>query len=164
MVHSNAIWNAILELSSTSETSLKPLFLHYLERFVTREHFKNKVSKECILTLFGTSEIKKKTSLKNALWYYFTRFGTTSETILKTRSLKHAFWQYLKRFGNKVNTLKTRSLKLAFDTIFYDITILRLTIFESAIRIIIHVCTKSRGTVRTRVFLFFISSIWMKSI
>ena len=65
----------------------------YLKPFGTAEKNENSVSKECILTLFGTAEIFVIImSLKHVLWRYWKRFGT-AEKSLKTMSLKHAFWR-----------------------------------------------------------------------
>ena len=76
LVHSDAIWNDILELQ-------RPFW---------------KQDRMCNLTRITSENILKTTSLKHALWRYLKWFGI-AETILKTMSLKHAFWRYLKRFG-----------------------------------------------------------------
>ena len=121
MVHSNAIWNANVELQIQVENKREHVFLHYLERFVTSEKIlkarskmhafwiylkrfgilKNKVSKAYILTLFGTSENCFKSKVSKAC--ILILFGTS--------------WNYIDHFENKVAkdcllTLFSRYLKL----------------------------------------------------
>ena len=120
IVHSDAIWNDILELQihfwkqgracnltlfeTTRITSLKHAFWHYLKRFGTAENvFGNNVSKACILTVFKTIWNCRK-HIENigfkacALKVFETTWSCRGKN-MKTMSLKHAFWWYLKQFG-----------------------------------------------------------------
>ena len=99
MEHSNAIWNANLELQRQVKNKIERIFLHYLKRFVTTEKkIKNKDDKWCILT---ASVI---------------RYGT-SENILKTRTLNNAFWRHSELFGNAEKTNENNDDKWCILTV-----------------------------------------------
>jgi len=76
MKHSNAIWNANLELQRQVKNKIERVFL---ERF-------------------GTAEKKMKTrTVKGAFWRYLKQLGTAVK-IYKTGMLIGSFWRYLHQF------------------------------------------------------------------
>ena len=145
MVHSKAIWNAILETSLKTRWSvyytiwndlirncrqkmrtrtIHGVFWRHLKRFGTAENIlKTRTVNSPFwrhLKPFGTAEkILNSITLNGVFWQYLKHCGT-AENVLKPRHLKHAFWHYLKRFGTadkNENKDGTRCIPTAFETI-----------------------------------------------
>jgi len=115
MVHSDAIWNDVLEIGNAENffkaKTQNGAFSRYLKRFLG--------SWNCC------ENILKSRTMYGAFWRYLKRCleVETAETILKARTQNGAFWRYLKQILGSWNCLEhfeTKEAKWCIRTLFKE--------------------------------------------